>query len=196
VRLHVLIQVFVVFRAFLQHFHRLLIHFFVYLLSIAHLLFSLLVITRQFSLPKAFFKRVFAFLLFFILGAFEERCDMFSLWFPSFFFTRVHFDLLEGVVRIAIFLAFLSDCIIYQGAFLALLLIYKLVVDAVIKISVIVLLVDSVFLTTLSAEFDHAAWHYKVGDILWPVIGRVVFLDFLDLVSLINENALDTVEWS
>ena len=104
--------------------------------------------------------------------------------------------MLEGVVRITIFLAFLSDCIIHQGAFLALLLIYKLIVDAVIKVCVIVLLVDSVFLTTLSAEFNHAAWHYKVGDILWPVIGRVVFLDFLDLVSLINENALDTVEWS
>lgn len=102
--------------------------------------------------------------------------------------------LLERARRILIIFTLLL-LPIHEGTFLPLLLIHKLVIHSIIQVSIIILLIDSVFFSTFRAEFNYTSWRNQIGHFFWPNERWIVFFHLFDLVALINEHRLDRVEW-
>ena len=73
----------------------------------------------------------------------------------------------------------------------------KLVVHAVIQVSVVVLFIDSILFTAFRAEFDGSTRRDHICNLFRPYERRIISLGFLDLlIALIDEHGFDGVEWS
>ena len=77
---------------------------------------------------------------------------------------------------------------VHEGTLLSLLLVHKLVINTVVQVCIIVLLVDSILLSALRAEFNDTPWCNKIGHLFWPYKWRIVFLNLFNLVSLVNKH--------